>query len=135
MPARCTKVLFGNTDGLFLLISRAKRINRRDDRLWRNSISLQRIITIMPINQIWVPGLLMRVISHGNLKTFSKIAARIPRFQSYFNDNSKMSDSLLGVSTNQPQAYVRTMDDDAGTMSSWFVMRIGLSSSNAIYFI
>nr|WP_317125157.1 MULTISPECIES: glycoside hydrolase domain-containing protein [unclassified Flavobacterium] len=32
---------------------------------------------------------------------------------------------------NEPQAYVRTMDDDAGTMSSWFVMRsIGLSPAN-----
>lgn len=52
--------------------------------------------------------------------------------QTYFNDNSKGIDSYIGkIYKNQPQAYVRTMDDDAGTMSSWFVMRsIGLSPAN-----
>ena len=60
--------------------------------------------------------------------------------QSYFNDNSKGIDSYIGrIYKNQPQAYVRTMDDDAGTMSSWFVMRsIGLSSANVgdpIYYL
>ncbi|SDH06289.1 Putative alpha-1,2-mannosidase [Flavobacterium omnivorum] len=52
--------------------------------------------------------------------------------QAYFNDNSKGIDSYIGrIYKNQPQAYVRTMDDDAGTMSSWFVMRsIGLSPAN-----
>ena len=52
--------------------------------------------------------------------------------QTYFNDNSKGIDSYIGrIYQNQPQAYVRTMDDDAGTMSSWFVMRsIGLSPAN-----
>ena len=52
--------------------------------------------------------------------------------QSYFNDNSKGIDSYIGrIYKNEPQAYVRTMDDDSGTMSSWFVMRsIGLSPAN-----
>jgi putative alpha-1,2-mannosidase len=52
--------------------------------------------------------------------------------QAYFNDNSKGIDSNIGrIYKNEPQAYIRTMDDDAGTMSSWFVMRsIGLSSAN-----
>lgn len=52
--------------------------------------------------------------------------------QSYFNDNSKGIDSYIGrIYKNEPQAYVRTMDDDAGTMSSWFVLRsIGLSAAN-----
>lgn len=60
--------------------------------------------------------------------------------QSYFNDNSKGIDSYIGrIYKNQPQAYVRTMDDDAGTMSSWFVLRsIGLSAANVgspIYYL
>jgi putative alpha-1,2-mannosidase len=60
--------------------------------------------------------------------------------QAYFNDNSKGIDSYIGrIYKNEPQAYVRTMDDDAGTMSSWFVMRsIGLSPANIgspIYYI
>lgn len=52
--------------------------------------------------------------------------------QAYFNDNSKGVDSYIGrIYKNEPQAYIRTMDDDAGTMSSWFVMRsIGLSPAN-----
>ena len=52
--------------------------------------------------------------------------------QAYFNENSKGVDSYIGrIYKNEPQAYVRTMDDDAGTMSSWFVMRsIGLSPAN-----
>ena len=52
--------------------------------------------------------------------------------QCYFNDNSKGIDPYIGrIYQNQPQAYLRTMDDDAGTMSSWFVMRsIGLSPAN-----
>lgn len=52
--------------------------------------------------------------------------------QAYFNDNSKGIDSYIGkIYKNQPKAYIRTMDDDSGTMSSWFVMRsIGLSPAN-----
>ncbi|MBG6188270.1 glycoside hydrolase domain-containing protein [Flavobacterium sp. CAN_S2] len=52
--------------------------------------------------------------------------------QTYFNDNSKGIDSYIGrIYKNESQAYVRTMDDDAGTMSSWFVLRsIGLSPAN-----
>jgi putative alpha-1,2-mannosidase len=60
--------------------------------------------------------------------------------QTYFNDNSKGIDSYIGkIYKNEPQAYIRTMDDDAGTMSSWFVMRsIGLSPANIgspIYYV
>lgn len=52
--------------------------------------------------------------------------------QAYFNDNSKGVGSYIGrIYKNDFQAYIRTMDDDAGTMSSWFVMRsIGLSPAN-----
>lgn len=52
--------------------------------------------------------------------------------QNYFNDNSKGIDPYIGlIYQNRPKAYLRTMDDDAGTMSSWFVMRsIGISPSN-----
>tara|TARA_R110000796_G_scaffold67449_6_gene154880 strand:- start:3190 stop:5280 length:2091 start_codon:yes stop_codon:yes gene_type:complete len=52
--------------------------------------------------------------------------------QNYFNDNSKGIDPYIGrIYQNQPKAYLRTMDDDAGTMSSWFVMRsMGLSPAN-----
>tara|TARA_R110002050_G_scaffold286121_2_gene436340 strand:+ start:116378 stop:118450 length:2073 start_codon:yes stop_codon:yes gene_type:complete len=52
--------------------------------------------------------------------------------QNYFNDNSKGIAPYIGrIYQNQPRAYLRTMDDDAGTMSSWFVMRsMGLSPAN-----
>lgn len=55
-----------------------------------------------------------------------------PVVQNYFNDNSKGIAPYIGrIYKNQPRAYLRTMDDDAGTMSSWFVMRsIGLSPAN-----
>ncbi|PKD20384.1 alpha-mannosidase [Salegentibacter salinarum] len=60
--------------------------------------------------------------------------------QTYFNNNSKGIDSYIGkIYKNQPRAYLRTMDDDAGTMSSWFVMRsLGLSAANVgspIYYL
>ncbi|WP_343669414.1 glycoside hydrolase domain-containing protein [Chitinophaga sp.] len=43
--------------------------------------------------------------------------------QHYFNDNSRGIGSEIDVIyKNQPAAYARTMDDDAGTMSSWFVL-------------
>jgi len=50
----------------------------------------------------------------------------------YFNDNSKGIDPYVGrIYQNKPKAYLRTMDDDAGTMSSWFVLHsIGLSIAN-----
>ncbi len=52
--------------------------------------------------------------------------------QFYFNNNSKGVDPFIGrIYKNQPQAYLRTMDEDAGTMSSWFVLRsMGLSAAN-----
>ena len=52
--------------------------------------------------------------------------------QTYFNDNSKGIDPYVGrIYQNKPKAYLRTMDDDAGTMSSWFVLHsIGLSAAN-----
>ncbi len=63
-----------------------------------------------------------------------------PVVQTYFNDNSKGVDPYVGrIYQNQPRAYVRTMDDDAGTMSSWFVLHsIGLSVANVgspIYYL
>ena len=43
--------------------------------------------------------------------------------QYYFNDNSKGIDPFVDrIYKNVPQAYVRTMDDDAGAMSAWFVL-------------
>ncbi|WP_414703893.1 glycoside hydrolase domain-containing protein [Pontibacter sp. 13R65] len=43
--------------------------------------------------------------------------------QHYFNDNSRGIGSYIGVIyKNQPDAYIRTMDDDAGAMSAWFVL-------------
>ncbi len=55
-----------------------------------------------------------------------------PVVQNYFNNNSKGTDPYIGrIYKNNPRAYLRTMDDDAGTMSSWFVMRsMGLSPAN-----
>lgn len=42
--------------------------------------------------------------------------------QYYFNDNSRGIDPFVGVIyQNKPDTYVRTMDDDAGAMSAWFV--------------
>ncbi|TCD07561.1 alpha-mannosidase [Pedobacter frigidisoli] len=42
--------------------------------------------------------------------------------QNYFNDNSRGIGSFIGkIYKNQPQAYLRTMDDDAGAMSAWYV--------------
>lgn len=43
--------------------------------------------------------------------------------QHYFNDNSRGIGSFIDrVYKNEPKAYVRTMDDDAGAMSGWFVL-------------
>jgi putative alpha-1,2-mannosidase len=43
--------------------------------------------------------------------------------QYYFNDNSRGIDPYVGrIYQNNPKAYLRTMDDDAGAMSSWFVL-------------
>lgn len=43
--------------------------------------------------------------------------------QYYFNDNSKGIDPFVDVVyKNTPKAYIRTMDDDAGAMSGWFVL-------------
>lgn len=42
--------------------------------------------------------------------------------QYYFNDNSRGIDPFIDrIYKNQPDAYIRTMDDDAGEMSSWYV--------------
>ena len=42
--------------------------------------------------------------------------------QDYFNDNSRGIGSFIDVIyTNRPRTYIRTMDDDAGAMSAWFV--------------
>ncbi|GAB3906689.1 glycoside hydrolase domain-containing protein [Mucilaginibacter boryungensis] len=43
--------------------------------------------------------------------------------QYYFNDNSKGIDPFVDrVYKNEPKAYIRTMDDDAGAMSAWYVL-------------
>ncbi len=42
--------------------------------------------------------------------------------QYYFNDNSRGIDPFVDVIyRNRPDTYVRTMDDDAGAMSAWYV--------------
>ncbi|MCX3266067.1 glycoside hydrolase domain-containing protein [Pedobacter agri] len=42
--------------------------------------------------------------------------------QNYFNDNSRGIGSYIGkIYLNQPDAYLRTMDDDAGAMSAWYI--------------
>ncbi|GAB3423298.1 glycoside hydrolase domain-containing protein [Niabella aquatica] len=48
--------------------------------------------------------------------------------QYYFNDNSKGIDPYVGpVYKNEPKALLRTMDDDGGAMSAWYVFAaIGL---------
>ena len=52
--------------------------------------------------------------------------------QKYHYGNGKGDNPYVGrIYKNQPKAYLKTMDDDAGTMSSWFVMRsMGLSAVN-----
>jgi putative alpha-1,2-mannosidase len=43
--------------------------------------------------------------------------------QYYFNDNSRGIDPFVGqIYLNKPDTYVRTMDDDAGAMSAWYVL-------------
>lgn len=43
--------------------------------------------------------------------------------QYYFNNNSRGIDPFIEqIYQNRPEAYVRTMDDDGGAMSSWFVL-------------
>lgn len=43
--------------------------------------------------------------------------------QYYFNDNSRGIDAHIDrIYKNEPKAFIRTMDDDAGAMSGWFVM-------------
>ncbi|MDE3741766.1 glycoside hydrolase domain-containing protein [Maribacter polysaccharolyticus] len=60
--------------------------------------------------------------------------------QFYFNNNSKGVDPYIGrIYQNRPKAYLRTMDDDMGTLSSWFVLRaMGLSPVNVgepVYYV
>ncbi len=43
--------------------------------------------------------------------------------QYYFNDNSRGIDPFINrVYRNQPDGLIRTMDDDAGAMSAWYVL-------------
>ncbi|MDR6197755.1 glycoside hydrolase domain-containing protein [Siphonobacter sp. SORGH_AS_0500] len=43
--------------------------------------------------------------------------------QYYFNDNSRgIGAHIDRIYKNEPKAFVRTMDDDAGAMSGWFVL-------------
>ena len=60
--------------------------------------------------------------------------------QAYFNNNSKGIDPYIGrIYNNRPRAYLKTMDDDMGTMSSWFVLRaMGFSAVNVgepVYYV
>lgn len=42
--------------------------------------------------------------------------------QYYFNDNSRgIAPFVDKIYKNEPKAYIRTMDDDAGAMSAWYV--------------
>lgn len=43
--------------------------------------------------------------------------------QYYFNDNSRGIDPFVDrIYRNAPNTYIRTMDDDAGAMSAWYVL-------------
>lgn len=43
--------------------------------------------------------------------------------QYYFNENSRGIDPFVDVVyKNEPKAFIRTMDDDAGAMSAWYVL-------------
>ena len=58
----------------------------------------------------------------------------------YFNDNSRGIGSYIDpIYRNQPDAYLRTMDDDAGAMSGWFVLAsCGIyptSIGNPVYYL
>lgn len=60
--------------------------------------------------------------------------------QFYFNGNSRGIDPFVGrIYKNQPKAFLRTMDDDAGAMSGWFVLAAtGLSPACAgwpVYYV
>jgi putative alpha-1,2-mannosidase len=52
--------------------------------------------------------------------------------QYYFNDNSRGIDPFVDrIYKNQPDAYIRTMDDDAGALSAWYVFAAcGFSPAN-----
>ncbi len=42
--------------------------------------------------------------------------------QYYFNDNSRGIDPFVNrIYKNEPKAFIRTMDDDAGAMSAWYI--------------
>ena len=55
--------------------------------------------------------------------------ARDTVIQYYYNDNSRGIDPFIDrVFNNRPDAYIRTMDDDGGAMSGWYVLAaMGLS--------
>jgi putative alpha-1,2-mannosidase len=52
--------------------------------------------------------------------------------QYYFNDNSRGIDLFVDrIYQNKPEAYIRTMDDDAGALSAWYVfVACGFSPAN-----
>jgi len=60
--------------------------------------------------------------------------------QYYFNDNSRGIDPFVDrIYKNQPEAFIRTMDDDAGALSAWYVFAAcGFSPANVgspIYYL
>jgi len=52
--------------------------------------------------------------------------------QYYFNDNSRGIDPFVDrIYQNKPEAYIRTMDDDGGALSAWYVfVACGFSPAN-----
>ena len=87
-----------------------------------------------------VPGLYNATVEPWKSQKLFRNILLDPVVQTYFNDNSKGVDPYVGrIYQNKPKAYLRTMDDDAGTMSSWFVLHsIGLTVANVgspVYYI
>jgi hypothetical protein len=74
----------------------------------------------------------MRVISHGNLKTFFEKLLLGSNDSKLLNDNSKGTDLYIGRIYKKSQVYVRTMTMMLVPCVLWFVMRIGLSSAKLV---
>lgn len=75
-----------------------------------NQPDLQVPIMYQPTHEPWKSQALMHKLAVDTV------------VQYYFNENVRGVDPYIGkIYHNQPAAYIRTMDDDAGTMSSWYV--------------
>ncbi|PST84283.1 alpha-mannosidase [Pedobacter yulinensis] len=78
--------------------------------------------------QTWKSQKLMRTIALDTI------------IENYFNSNERDIGAYIGrVFKNEPQALLRTMDDDGGAMSSWFVLAaLGIYPANVgqpIYYL